>query len=70
MRTSLRESEITPNVMDLFAMLYSNGAIESMMSLRHSVGTGPTSHDLDGDLNTNLITSLSVIGANSSKLQF
>ena len=50
-------------------MLSINGAINSMMSLRSSVGTGSTSHDLDGDLNTNLITSFSVIGANSSKLQ-
>ena len=68
-RASFRESGKTPDVMDLFTMLSINGAIDFMMSLRSSVGTRSTSHDLDGDLNTNLMTSFSVIGANSSKLQ-
>ena len=63
MRGSLRESGNTPDVMYLFTMLSINGAINSMMSVRSSVGTGPTSHNLD-DLNKNLITSSSVIGAN------
>ena len=69
MRASLREFGITPDVMDMFAVLSIYSAISCMMSLRSSVGTGSTSHDLDGDLNTNLITSFSVTGANSSKLQ-
>ena len=69
MTASLRESGNTPDVMDLFSMLSINGAIDSMMSLRSSVGTRSTSHDLDGDLNTNLIISISVIGANFSQLQ-
>ena len=67
MRASLRESRNIPDVMSLFAMFSINSVIDSMMSLRSSVGY--TFHDLDGDSNRNLITSFSLIGANSSKHQ-
>ena len=62
---SLKSYGNTPHVIDLLVISWSNGAIDSKMSLRSDVGIGSRSHCFVGGFLTRLIISFSETLLNS-----